>query len=315
MLGSVNLWILALLIPLQILVYYAAGEMVFEYLRSKGSIKKDVSRLSLARLALETNFVNHTLPSGGVSGMSYMTWCLKRYGVSAGKATMAQVVRYVVGFASFAALLLVAVLMVTADGNINRWIIFVSSSLVSIMAIATALAIYMFSSKTRMEAFGRFFVRTANKIIKFVTFGKIKNPIVYSRIDQFFIDFYDDYQILKKDTRILIKPFLWGLVFTAGEAALFMVTFYALGEAVNPAPILIAYGLASMAGFFIITPGGAGAYEAIMVSFLAIAGISQGVAIAGILLTRIFMMIITIAIGYIFYQLTVLKYGRVAPKV
>ena len=271
--------------------------------------------MALARLALEANFVNHTLPSGGVSGMSYMTWCLKRYGISAGKATMAQVVRYVVGFASFAALLLVAVLMVTIDGNINRWIIFVSSGLVTVMAVATTLAIFMFSSKTRMEAFGRFMVRWANRGIRVITFGKVRRPIKYSKLSHFFIDFYDDFQILKKDLRILIKPFLWGLVFTAGEAALFMVTFYALGESVNPAPILIAYGLASMAGFFIITPGGAGAYEAIMVSFLAIAGIGQGVAIAGILLTRIFMMIITIAIGYIFYQLTVLKYGRVTPKV
>ena len=46
---------------------------------------------------------------------------------------MAQVVRFAMGFAAFIALLLVAVLVVTIDGNINRWIIFVSSTLVAVM--------------------------------------------------------------------------------------------------------------------------------------------------------------------------------------
>ena len=51
-----------------------------------------------ARMALELNFVNHTLPSGGVSGISYMTWRLGKLGVSPGRAASAQVVRYVAGF-------------------------------------------------------------------------------------------------------------------------------------------------------------------------------------------------------------------------
>ena len=72
LLGRVNIWILLLLIPGQILVYYAGGEMIFSYLRAKKSID-DVPPWALARMSLEMNFVNHVLPSGGVSGVSYMT--------------------------------------------------------------------------------------------------------------------------------------------------------------------------------------------------------------------------------------------------
>ena len=89
----VNLWILALMIPVMLLNYYSAGEMIFSYLRQKGSIKH-VSAAEQMRMSLEMNFVNHALPSGGASGVSYMTWRLSRYGVSTSRAAMAQVVRF-----------------------------------------------------------------------------------------------------------------------------------------------------------------------------------------------------------------------------
>ena len=63
--GQVNVWILLLLIPLQILCYYAAGAMIFSYLKEKYDIT--ISGAQTAQMALELNFVNHILPSGGVS--------------------------------------------------------------------------------------------------------------------------------------------------------------------------------------------------------------------------------------------------------
>ena len=127
---------------------------------------------------------------------------------------------------------------------------------------------------------------------------------------EFFGEMHRDYLALRQDKRILIKPFLWGLLFTIADVALFLITFWALGAPVNPAPILIAYGLATIAGFFVITPGGAGAYEAIMVAFLAIAGLDKGTAIAGIVLTRVILLLGTIIFGYLFYQHAIIKYGK-----
>jgi uncharacterized protein (TIRG00374 family) len=312
LLANVNIWILLLLIPGQILVYYAAGEMIFEYLRAKKSINK-VSRFELTRMALEMNFVNHVLPSGGVSGISYMGWRLGHYGVSPGRATMAQVVRYAMGFASFVALLIVAVLMVTIDGNVNRWIILVSAGLVGAMVLTVVGGIFLLSSKKRLDQFSEWMVRFVNRLVRKITFGRIRSVLKLENMAGFFNDLHLDFLELRREKKILMKPFLWGLVFNLADAALFFITFWALGTIVNPAPILIAYGLASMAGFFVVTPGGAGAYEAIMVAFLAVAGVMSGVAIAGILLTRVIMLIGTIALGYIFYQHALLRYGKVKP--
>lgn len=313
LLGHVNIWVLLLLIPGQVLIYYAGGEMIFSYLRQKKSIEM-IRPLTLARMSLEMNFVNHVLPSGGVSGVSYMTWRLGKYGVPSGRAAMAQAVRFAMGFVSFIALLVVAVLAITIDGGVNRWIILVSCMLAGGMVSVMVLGMYLLSSKRRSETFAVWLTKVVNGVVKRVTLGKQKQALTVDRATAFFMDMHRDYVELRADKRILIKPFLWGLMFNAADAGLFFITFLALGEFVNPAPILIAYGVATMAGFFVVTPGGVGAYEALMVAFLAVAGLAQGVAIAGTVLTRVVVLLGTIVLGYLFYQHAILKYGKRGAK-
>jgi uncharacterized protein (TIRG00374 family) len=301
LLGQVNLWILSLMIPMQILVYYAGGEMIFSYLRAKGQLQK-VKRRELVRIALEGNFVNHVLPSGGVSGVTYLTWRLGMYGVPGGRATSAQVVRHAAGFTAFACLLLLALFAVTIDGTLNRWIILTSAMIFGLLLFAILGCIYLFSSKRRVGLFASWLYHAINWVIRRVTFGKKRKWVKEEVMVHFLEEMHDDFLELKKDKRLLIKPFLWGLVYTLGDAGLFMIAFWSLGEVFNPAPILIAYGVATLAGMFVLTPGGAGAYEAIMVTFLSFAGIASGVAIAGTLLARVVILLGTVLFGYVFYQ-------------
>ncbi|MFZ2544764.1 MAG: lysylphosphatidylglycerol synthase transmembrane domain-containing protein [Candidatus Saccharimonadales bacterium] len=310
LLGQVNIWILLLLIPVQIIVYYAGGEMIFSYLRAKGQIKK-TSQFELIRIALEGNFVNHVLPSGGVSGVSYLSWRLGHLGVSPGRATMAQAVRHATSFAAYALILLVALFAVTVDGTINRWIILTSAGLFSSIVSIILLAMFLLSSKPRIDIFGDWMYQFVNMAVRKMTFGKRRKLLRKEVIEEFLDDMHRDYLELRHDKKLLVKPLLWGVVYTLADAGLFMITFLALGEFFNPAPILIAYGVASLVGFFVLTPGGAGAYEAIMVTFLAFAGIAGGVAIAGILLTRVVLLIGTIGLGYFFYQHSLAKYGDI----
>lgn len=312
LLGTVNLAILALLIPMQLVAYFAAGETMFSYLRGKGTMRK-VNKLEQARMALEMNFVNHTLPSGGVSGISYMTWRLSKFDVSAGKAASAQVVRYVAGFIASIILVPLAVVAVTVDGNVNRWIILVSALLVMFMVAASVGLVYLVASRSRMQRFAQWVTVTTNRLVRKLTRGKRRVVAHEKPILKFFEEMHDDYLELRRDRRVLKQPILWALLFTLVDGMLFWVTFWALGAPVNPAPILIAYVLASVAGFIVVTPGGAGAYEAIMVAFLALAGIASGAAIAAIVLTRVIVLITTIAIGYVFYQQALLKYGKGRP--
>lgn len=308
LLGQVNLWILALMLPLQIIVYYAGGEMIFSYLRAKKNFK-ETNRLQLARIALEGNFVNHILPSAGVSSVSYLTWRLGHLGVPAGRATMAQVVRHVMQFVAFSTLLLISLFAVTIDGTINRWMILASAGLFGMITLSILLLVYILSSKRRVDYSADFLNKFLNSIVRHATFGHKRKIFKLKAMKNFLDEMHDDFLELRHDKRLLFKPFLWGLVYTIGDAGLFMIAFWALGEVFNPAPILIAYGVASLVGFIVLTPGGAGAYEAIMVTFLAFAGIAGGVAIAGILLARVVILVGTIIFGYIFYQHALTAYG------
>ncbi|QQS21537.1 flippase-like domain-containing protein [Candidatus Saccharibacteria bacterium] len=310
--SKVDVWVLLFVIPVVAIGYLAAGEMVFSYMRQKKLIDH-VSIWTQMRISLELNFVNHVLPSGGVSGISYMNWRLGKLGVKTGKATMAQAIRYVVGFAAMITLLLLSVLIVTIDGTVNRWIIFMSSALVGVMIISTMLGMYLMKSVTRLSRFAHYVARGYNHIVKVLTLGRIPHAITAIAIQTFLEEMHEDFVELMRDRRILIKPYLWGLFFVVTEMAIFWIVFWSLGSPVNPAPILIAYGLATMAGLVVVTPGGAGAYEAIMVLVLAIAGMSQSEAIAGIVLTRAIILFVTVVIGYVFYQMALLKYGK-QPK-
>ncbi len=161
-----------------------------------------------------------------------------------------------------------------------------------------------------MRSFAHGVTRSINQVVAKVTFHRVKHAVDARRVEKFFTDFHEDYIELKKDKKILIKPYLWGLLFNVMDITLFMVGFWALGYTANPAAIAIAYGIASFAGFILITPGGAGGYEALMISFMTSAGTPGGIAIAGVLITRVILLLGTIVTGYIFYQLTLLKYGK-----
>ncbi len=305
----VNLWILALTVPLLLLNFFSAGEMIFSYLRQKRRIDK-VPIFEQIRMALEMNFVNHTLPSGGVSGMSYMTWRLGTHGVSASRATMAQAVRFAMGFAGFATLLVIAVLLVTIDGNINRWIILVSSTLVSLMVGAVVVGIYFIRDVRRVRKAAAWITKYVNRLVQTITFGRYKTALKERQVVAFMEEMNEDFLELKREKKVLRIPYLWSLVFTLSDVMIFFVAFWALGSVVNPAPILIAYGVATLAGFAVVTPGGSGAYEALMVGFLVIAGLTQSRVIAGVLLARVIILLVTIVVGYVFYQHALIKYGK-----
>ena len=93
-LKSINIWVLLLLIPEQILMYYAAGQIYFAFLKQRKNFKMTQARLT--RISLEINFVNHALPSGGASGLAYLIWRLKDMGITAGQISFVHILRYAI---------------------------------------------------------------------------------------------------------------------------------------------------------------------------------------------------------------------------
>ena len=309
LLGDVDPWILMLIIPIQLLSYYATGGMIFSYLRSKGNLK-DTSHWAMTRMALELNFVNHIIPSGGAAGFSYLGWVLGRHGVSPGRATMAQIVRFTIGFASFIVILLIAVASIALDHQISRTIIVITGSLTLASISLVVLSVFIIGSKRRLEKFSDWLVAFVNRVVLFFSRGRKKNSLKKESIEPFFVQLHEDFLHIRAEKKILIRPFLWGLLMCVCDVALLSVAFMSLGFWVNPATLFVAFGVSGAASIFSVTPGGAGVYEAIMIAFLASAGVEADVAIAGTLLARVSLLLGTIIFGYFFYQLTIVKYGK-----
>ena len=312
LLDQIDLWVLALIIPVQLFSYFATGGMIFSYLRAKGDLHS-VSRLRMTRIALELNFVNHVLPSGGAAGFSYLGWVLSKYGIRAGRSTMAQLIRFTLTFLSFIVLLLAAVLFLIIDEQINRTVI----ALCSILAVAalsgTIAVMYLLSSEKRLRRFSNWLTKLVNRFMKKITRGAKKNALKPTVLLDFFMDLHTDYVVIRKDARILIRPFIWAILANLADIALLWIAFWSLGYMINPAVLLVAFGLSSIAGAFTATPGGAGVYEAIMITFLASTGVPPDVAIAGTLLARVTLVLGTIVFGYVFYQHRISTSGRRPP--
>lgn len=309
LLGRVDLWILALLVPVQLFSYYATGGMIFSYLRSKGNLK-GTGHWAITRMALELNFVNHVLPSGGAAGFSYLAWVLNRYGVSAGRATIAQIIRFALTFISYVGLLIISVVVVALDTGVSRFILLVSGIMVAAILFGLFFFTYIVGSEKRIQGFARWLTITVNRLVRRVTFGRVEKVLKMATIEKFFQELHDDFRQLRTEKRVLIRPFIWAILANIADVALLFITFQALGVTVNPAVLLIAFGVSGAVAAVSITPGGTGVYEAIMIGFLASAGVQPEAAIAGTLLARVTLLLGTIIFGYIFYQLTLVKYGK-----
>ncbi len=309
LLGSVNIWVWLLLIPVQLLSYYTTGEMMFSYLRSRGDLQQ-TSRWEMTRMALELNFVNHILPSGGAAGFSYMGWVLNRHGVSAGRATMAQIIRFVLTFISFVAMVVVAVVVLTFDHKINQTITIVSLILVITATVGTAFLIYVINNHQRLIRLSGWVTRTVNKMSSILSRGKKKQILKLQSVEEFFTDIHRDFLEIRREKKILMRPLGWSILTNILDVLLIYIAFISLNLWINPAILFIAFGITSVISIISSSPGGAGVYEAVMISFLASSGVSPEVAIAGILLARATLLTGTVLFGYIFYQLTINKYGR-----
>lgn len=309
LMGQVDLWILILLIPVQFLSYYATGGMIFSYLRAKGNLE-EMSHWSTTRLALELNFVNHILPSGGAAGFSYLAWVLKKHKVSVARSTMAQLVRFVLTFISFILLLIVAMIVLFFEHLLNSSVVITGTSLVIVALAGTWAGIWLIKSNARLHRFSAWLSKTANRFIGWITRGRKKNVVKYETVLEFFDGLHDDYLAIRRERKILIKPFVWAIIANMLDVLLIWIAFWALGYSLDPAVLFIAFGLSSIIAAVSVTPGGAGVYEAVMVAFLATSGITPDVAIAGTLLARVTLLAGTILFGYVFYQLTLIKYGN-----
>lgn len=297
-LGKVNTWALLLMVPIEMWNYDAYARM---YRYMFGLLGNKVKYGDMIKVGLELNFVSHVFPSGGVSGFSYFSLRMKNFGVSAGKATLVQTIKFVMLFVSFEAMLLLGLLFLALGGSANNLTILVASSIATLLLVGTVGAAFLIGSKRRINSFFTYSTRAINRII-FVVRPKHPETINIQKTQDTFTELHDNYQLIKSDYRQLLPPVMFGFFANLTEVLAIYVVYIAFGHWVNPGAIILAYAVANFAGLISVLPGGVGVYEALMTAVLATAGVPPAVSLPVTVMYRVVNITLQVTPGYYFYH-------------
>lgn len=306
--GETNILVLLLLIPEQLFMYFCCGQMFFSYMRAK----KDAQRISpwtLMRVSLELNFVNHAVPAGGLGGLGYITWRLKPFGATAGQSSFMYVLRYIITICANQLQTIVAIVALLLFGTVptaGAWVIgftaLLSIGIIAVIVIIVAIA----SSKKRIDWFAKTGTNLANWLVTKVTFGRRKDVLKRETVDKYLGDAHGDLMTARRHKEMLIRPILWGIVYSFLEIATYWIVAASLGHPEILPQIMIGEAIGSVMGA--IVPYGL--YELGMVGIMASLGVDAGLAALVVLMTRVIVLASTIISGYGFYQHSISKIGR-----
>lgn len=309
-LQQLNMWVLLLMIPAQFFAFYAVARVYYHFFKATGT---PLSMKTLLPAAVELNFVNHIFPSGGVSGFSYLTMRLKHDNISTAKSTLAQLVRFILAFLTFIGLLLLALLLLSLEDQVNRFIMLVAAALTFTILFSTLTVVYVIGKETRIRDFTQALSRFLNRIIHIFR-PRHPETINLGRVERTFKELHRDYVLLRSQFSRLWLTVVWATVANVAEIGVIYIAFVAHGEWINPGALIIAYAIATTAGLLAILPGGLGVYEPLMATVLLSAGVPANVALSATLVSRVVMLALALGSGYVLYQRTLKRYDDVDPR-
>ncbi|MBQ2695220.1 flippase-like domain-containing protein [Candidatus Saccharibacteria bacterium] len=298
-LDDANLVVLLLLIPEQLFMYYACGQIFFSYLRRK--YHKHFERKEMLIISTELNFVNHAVPAGGIGGLAYLTYRLRQFDISAGQASFLYLFRYAITTVVNYFQALIAVALLTLFGlipNEANWIVWVAMLMNMGVFFVLGLIVFVASNNERINKFAQVITNVTDSIAKIFTFGHVKHMIEHGRLREYFTDIHNCVLIVKKDKKSLKVPALWGLIYSFCEIMTYWIVACSLGRPELLPFIMVGEAIGSV--FDGIVPYGL--YELGMAGVMIALGVDFSTATIVTVMTRVFTLIFTIVTGYVPYS-------------
>lgn len=309
---NLKLWALFLMIPIQLLSYYALAKFYKNFFDKQG---ERISLSELYKVSLELNFVNHVFPSGGVSGFSYLSLRLKQQGVSTAKSTLAQILRFALTFVSFLVLLLLALTALSFSRSAGGFVILVCSGIIFGTIFGTAVGVFIISKTSRIKAFVSWLPKAVNYIAKLFKRDKQKSLIDIDKVEKTLEDLHENYLVLRQNMPLVKTLFKWALLANIAEVLTVYMVYIAFDSLINPGALIIAYAVANFAGLIAVLPGGVGIYEGLMTAMLAGAGVPKALALSATVIYRVLAMLLFLPVGYYFYHQALQKSGALREQV
>ena len=307
-LGEANIFVLLLLIPEQLFMYYACGQIFFSYMKCRRDAKK-LTRKERLRISTELNFVNHAVPAGGVGGLTFLTFRLRPFGVSAGQSSFLYIFRYAITtIINYLQALVAIVILLLTHGipDDALWVLPVSLLMNIGVSVGLILLIFIASGKKRLDFFSKIITKFVNSVVKFFTFGHKKSALKYEKVNHYFLDIHESVLLARREKSNLKGPILWGIIYSLCEVSTYWIVAISLGRPEIFPCILIGEAIGSV--FDGIVPYGL--YELGMVGVMIALNVDFSTATIVTVMTRVATLFFTIVSGFIPYRKTIMKLGK-----
>ncbi|HSX33950.1 MAG TPA: lysylphosphatidylglycerol synthase transmembrane domain-containing protein [Candidatus Saccharimonadales bacterium] len=296
--AKIDVWALALMLPIEALNYHAQSRL---YQTLFAMVGNRLRYGFLLPATIELNFVNHVFPSGGVSGISYFASRMKSNEITRSKATVVQFTKLIMQFVSFEILFVFGLIFMAVGGKANDIVVLATSSLATLVVVATVAFAFILGSERRIHASFSTLSRLLNRVVHFFR-PTLPEVINTARAEHIVQELHETYKSIEKNYKQLERPFWWAFVTNVTEILALYVVYIAFGEWVNFGAIILAYAIANFAGLISVLPGGVGIYEALMTGVLAAAGISPALSLPVTVMYRVVNTVIQLTPGYILYH-------------
>lgn len=309
--------IFVLLLPLlQVINYFLIGNYYGKMFAQFGT---NISQTRSWGVVAAMNFVNQVLPSGGLSGITYLAYGFHS-SIESGKTTLIQIGRYVFAFTAYAILLPLAILLLARQGRFEDLLDISKDASGNVGIIITSVLFVVFIllviSLLISDKTSHVLGANSQKVINWFNRTILRRPQVYEFkfLKQLNSEFHDGVSFFKQKGFKGIIPGVFMLLSACVEIAIVYVSVLAVGGGeVGLAPVFFAFIAANIVGVISIIPGDVGVHEATVILVLAAFGVDEPVAISATLLYRVFNKVIFLPIGFYFYT-NILKPALEAKK-
>lgn len=276
----------------------------------RAGVRRSPNLWFFLRLTVTGYGAAHVLPGGGATASAIDYRALRSRGYDA--ASVARTLATVAAFVYAALGLLFASGLVYLLANHDLSVPGAVGAMV-LLTLPLLLVVATYVSGKRPGSLERPLGRMLYGVVRVFRRGYAR-PVMQVRARRLVERLADEYRAirveLQHDPRRAARLFSLAFGFWAFDALCLILVFQALGVRAGVVPLLVAYGVATVAGSLPLTPGGIGVFETTMLATLALLGVGSEAAIP-ILGYRLFNFWLPIPLAALFYPTLHMK-GPVA---
>jgi uncharacterized protein (TIRG00374 family) len=232
------------------------------------------SLLRTTEIQLATLAVSHLVPGGSAAGSGLGLKLLTDEGVSSEDAGYAIGIQSLGSAAVLNVMLWIALIVSIPIHGYNP--LYLTAAIAGVVVLGVFFAIVI--GLTRGEARTTRILRSIARRIPFLNEDKVHRGVhqVAGRL-----------RTLLADRELLLRAIGWAAANWLFDALCLWIFLAAFGSRVDPASLLVAYGLAYIVAAVPITPGGLGVVEAILTASLVGFGVPRSIAVVGVVAYRL----------------------------